>query len=574
MSRPLIVLKFGGSVLASPDRLSLAVHETYRRVRAGYSVAAVVSAFGGRTDELAARAASFGDPSASASAALLGLGETESAALLTLALNEAGIRAEVLDEVAIGLRASGQPLDADPTDVDVDAMREALGESDVIVVPGFVARDRRGRRVLLGRGGSDLTALFLAERLNAARCRLIKDVDGLFEWDPARAGPRPRKYATIDWAGALRLDGSILQHKAIRFAKTARHAFEVASFNSRTPTRVGPFQTRYVEARPPRRPLRVALLGAGTVGLGVLRRLEQIPSLFEVVSVAVRDIPAAAARGVSPWLLTSRVPGPETPSAAVVVECIGGITPAREAILKALRAGIDVVSANKAVVAACSDEFERAARAGGASLRFSAAVGGAAPILEAVTRAARDAGVRSVRAVLNGTSSFVLSRVADGASLADAVSEAQQRGLAEADPSRDLDGRDAADKLCLIARAATGTALSPNDLPRDEINAATQLGGRTAQVAELDLSDSQPRAVVRLIELANGDPLARLRRGECGAVIESRAGTRSFVAGTGAGRWPTAEAVLADLLELSREVDSAAAPETDESSLARPVEAA
>jgi len=553
MHRPLIVLKFGGSVLAAPERLSLAVHETYRRTRAGYAVVAVVSAFGGRTDALAARAAAFNDAPASATAALLGLGENESAALLALALNEAGVRAEVLDEAAIGLRAEGPALDANPVGVDVAALRGGFRESDVLVVPGFVGRDARGRRVLLGRGGSDLTALFLAERLGADRCRLIKDVDGLFEWDPARPGPAPRKYASLDWTAALRLDGSILQHKAIRFAQAANLAFEVAAFNSRRPTHIGNLPTRFAAPAPSLPPLRVALLGAGTVGLGVLRRLERLPDYFRTSAVAVRDAASAAERGVPRHLLTTDVEAPAAEGRAdVVVECLGGITPADAAIRGALRAGVHVVSANKAVIAARFAGFQEAAERGGATLRYSAAVGGAAPVLEAVARASAGAGVRSVRAVLNGTSSFVLSRFAAGESWEDAVAEAQRRGLAEADPSRDLDGRDAADKLCLIARAA-GWALGPEEIAREGIDAQSAARPRLAQVAELNLRGGRCTARVTLASLDPGDPLESLGPVGCGALIEDRDGVHTFVAGTGAGRWPTAEAVVADLLELARE---------------------
>ncbi|HZJ70924.1 MAG TPA: aspartate kinase, partial [Planctomycetota bacterium] len=192
---PVIVLKLGGSVLAGEESLPVAVHEIYRWRRSGFAVVAVVSALAGDTEALLARAARDGEPSSPhATAALAKLGELRSAALLGVQLEQAGVPARVLMPAALRLRARGDPLDAHPVSLDATPLRRAFAAGDVAVVPGFFAHDAEGRAVLFGRGGSDLTALFLSARLRA-RCRLLKDVDGLYTGDPNAPGPAPIRYA-------------------------------------------------------------------------------------------------------------------------------------------------------------------------------------------------------------------------------------------------------------------------------------------------------------------------------------------------------------------------------------------
>ncbi|MCA9298883.1 MAG: hypothetical protein KDA28_07445, partial [Phycisphaerales bacterium] len=261
----LIVLKFGGSVLTDAKRLRIAVHEIYRWRREGWQVVAVVSALHGRTDALEADLHPHADPHARAS--YLASGEREAASLLGVQLDRAGLPASVFGPGQIGLLATGHPLDAHPYDVDRERLRDALDRDGVVVVPGFIANDTDGRIVTLGRGGSDLTALFLAHALDADRCRLIKDVDGLYDDDPARAGAR--RYDAATFEDALDTDGSIVQHKAVHFAIEHERPFELGRCNGTRPTSIGPGPTTFGEPDLPR-PLRVAILGHGCVGGGVL----------------------------------------------------------------------------------------------------------------------------------------------------------------------------------------------------------------------------------------------------------------------------------------------------------------
>src|SRR5690606_38633334 len=233
-----------------------------------------------------------------------------------------------------------------------------------------------------------------------------------------------------------------------------------------------------------------------------------------VTVAAVRDPTKPRALGEEPPALTSDVME-AVAGADVVVELIGGIEPARSAVAAALAGGAHVVTANKALVAEHGQALEALATARGRSLLYSASVGGSMPILEAI--AARPAGVRSIRAVLNGTTNFVLDQVSTGASFPEAVAAAQRAGFAEADPTRDLHGLDAADKLCVLA-GRLGASLRPEDVERDELSeasvtaalaAASSNGGPLRHVATLSLADGRPKAEVRLLQVGKGDPLAR-----------------------------------------------------------------
>jgi homoserine dehydrogenase len=242
----LTVLKFGGSVLRNEADLATAVAEIQRWLERDGRVVAVVSAFDGTTDRLLSQAREYVpqaergiEADAAATALLLATGELTTASLLTLALHRAGVGATVLSPCAIDLRTDGRGVDANPVAVDADAIRRALARTPVVVVPGFIGVDDSRQFTLLGRGGSDLTALFLANELGAGRCRLIKDVDGLYDRDPALPGPKAKRYETLSWDGALELDGKIIQHKAVRLAKDRALEFEVGAFGKTEATRVG-----------------------------------------------------------------------------------------------------------------------------------------------------------------------------------------------------------------------------------------------------------------------------------------------------------------------------------------------
>ncbi len=582
-AQKIIVLKFGSSVLRTPDDAPLVAHEVYRWVRDGWRVIAIVSALEGETDQLLSQAQRWEkNPHAAATALLASTGELRSAALLTLALDRAGIDAQVLDVAAIGLRTSGaRTLDSKPLRVNAPKLRRLLKRFPVLVLPGFLGRDSIGRTTLLGRGGSDCSALFLAHHLGA-RCRLVKDVDGLYEWDPQIPGSLPRKFRQLSWDDAHKLDGGIVQHKAIEMAKHHGQDFEVASLYRRDATQIGERRISFCDKSRRPLPTRVVLLGLGHVGRGVFEALSGLPDWFQVVGVAVRDKSRAA--DVPDHLLHDQLSDAIEVPCDVVVELIGDCEPACRSIRRVLQRGTNVITANKRLVALFGQELESLAQANDASIRWSAAVGGAVPLLEQLARLSPDDPAIAIRGVLNGTTNYVLDRWQSGLSFQEALAEARVAGFAEADASRDLDGLDAADKLVLVHRQITGQWLHSDDVQREPLNATRlrqwESGPRPTirQVASWSIRanqnivDANPhdfslplvgraregghRLRVSIVALPQNHPLARLKLAENGALLRTARGARLIVRGKGAGRWPTTEAVLSDLFDVAARIGS------------------
>jgi homoserine dehydrogenase len=240
----IVVLKFGSSVLRTEADHTRAVHEIYRHVRRGQRVVAVVSATGQATDGLLGTARRLSEtPAPAALAALLATGERASAALLAIALDAAGVPATLLDPIDAGLEVDGPVLDGDPVALDTRCLRRALARYPVVVLAGFFGGGSDGTPALLGRGGTDLTALFVARSIRAQRCKLIKDVAGVYESDPASSETAPRRYATLTWEDAEAVGGELLQPKALRFARTHRLSFAVGALGSSRGTRVGAART-------------------------------------------------------------------------------------------------------------------------------------------------------------------------------------------------------------------------------------------------------------------------------------------------------------------------------------------
>jgi homoserine dehydrogenase len=557
MSEAIVCLKFGSSVLRTAADLPWCVQQIYAHVRRGERVVAVVSAFAGVTDALYARAREHGGDE-HATAALVATGEHEAAALLALALDRCGVPARLLSPQAVQLRTRGSALDAEPAEVATQPFRQALAERPVVVFPGFCGVDGGGHATLLGRGGSDLTALFLAERLGA-RCVLVKDVDGLYERDPALPGPPPSRYARLTWEEALRVGGKVVQPKTLRTARLHGRSLEIRAIGSPLGTVVG---AQPAELAPPaaHRPLRVALLGLGVVGGGVYERLRQRPDLFDVVAIAVRSPARHVQRGVPAGLLTTNPWATLAADPDVVVEALGGVTPASDLLLAALLDGRRVVTANKAALAAHHGRFAPFLAGPFPRLRASAAVGGAVPVLEAIDALlAAGAGappLARVRGVVNGTCNYVLDRLADGLDLASAIAEAQAAGYAEPDPTFDVSGHDAAHKLTLIVARATGRV--PERVDVQGLDAATAPLQRDAIAAgrRVKLVASWDGAVARvaLESLPPDDALAAARAEENVVELVLADGTVRRLAGRGAGRAPTATAVIADLLDVLADV--------------------
>lgn len=561
----IVVLKFGSSVLRTRDDLPAVASEIYRHAREGRKVVAVVSALAGETDALIAEAAAAGAGALSRHAPrLISLGEERSAALLAITCETIGLDARILGARAISLRAGGPVNDAEPVGVDAEALRSELARRDVVITPGFVALGAAGEPVLLGRGGSDLTAVFLAAALGLSETTLMKDVDGVYDRDPAIAGASALRYRRLDWQGARDVAGRLLQPKAIDFAAAHKIAIRVLRLNGEDGTLIS---SRAAPPSPAKRSarLRVAVAGLGLIGEGAALRLSRANPDYELCAALVREpfrerpfLPIGQVTNDLTAFLSTR---PD-----VVIDALPDGAAGRALIRAALARGVSIVTANKQAIAGAMAEFDALAEESGASFAFSPSVGGGAPLLEAVLRAGGAA--RSIEAALNGTVNFILTSLAQGGSFAEAVKAAQLAGFAEPDPSADLSGADARAKLAILSYAAFGREIDLEAIEVEALDAEkaarfAAAGGSWKQLARLERRDDGALAASVRFERRDDDPLfagalweanaLRLRL-EDGRVIECR--------GKGAGRRPTVESILADLADVRRKLTGRASAET------------
>lgn len=292
-------------------------------------------------------------------------------------------------------------------------------------------------------------------------------------------------------------------------------------------------------------PLRVALAGCGVVGGGVLPRLLDRPDIA-LVGVLVQSRGKVRSPEPAPELVVTDPAALLAQEPDVVIDALSDASLSLALIRAALSRGIHVVSASKQAVAADVDGLSALATASSVSLRYSAAVGGGVPMLETMQLAREMGPIRRIEAVLNGTVNFLLNRLATGYPFEAALAEAQAAGLAEADPSADLTGRDAAAKLFLLSRAAFGPGAR---LPDRVETLGPDFRPGQAPVRQLAVAD-RTRGEITLAPVA-GDPLFADLPDAGNAIritlADGRVLTRS---GLGAGRGPTAENVWADLTDL------------------------
>lgn len=554
MSVAVCVLKFGSSVLRSEKDLPRVGGEIYRAIRSGQKAAVVVSAYEGVTDRYIECARKDGLlPSSPAYADLVAQGEFISAHALVQHLAGLGMSADLATPRRLGLIAIGPRDDAEPSRIDHTALADVLTGHDVIVIPGFSAIGEHGGTRLLGRGGSDLTAIFLARALGAPAARLIKDVDGVYERDPAKAADA-RRYQTISWRDANRVSDALIQPNAIAFAEACGVDIEIASIGQGDETRIG-MMTEPPVAPKPRHPLRIALAGCGTVGGGVLERLRGEPERYEACGLLVRDAGSYAGLGGDLPVVTSQDALLDT-APDILIETINGAD-ARALHLAAFEAGADVISANKQALASDLQGLLQAGALSDRRILYSAAVGGGAPILETVSAVRARQPIVRIDAILNGTMNYLLSEVEVGTPLRAALAMAQQSGLAQADPRADLEGQDVLAKLRLVAFAAFGSTLGGLNIPIDQLERGDVAGElaikpSTRQIARLRWNKGRIGAEIRLETVEPGS-LFHDTRGEANAIrIETASGEIITARGKGAGRAPTTEAVMGDLGEIER----------------------
>jgi homoserine dehydrogenase len=327
----------------------------------------------------------------------------------------------------------------------------------------------------------------------------------------------------------------------------------------------GPHSSRPAALVPPRRHCRVALLGLGTVGTSLARRLLGHPTPgLELTHILDRRIDDKRHALPGPCVSTTRFEDILASDVDIVVELIGGISPSAEWIEASLRCGKSVVTANKEVIARFGPSLLTLAARQGRQLRFEAAVGGAMPIVRAVGDGLAGDRVTRIVAILNGTSNAILSEMeATGCTLADAIEDVRDRGVAEADPSADVDGLDARAKLAILCALAFRLRVDPTEITTRSLAAigpsnleqARRRGATIRQLAcaEYDAGRSALTAWVAPAMVRGDSIFARTVGSQNAAVMTSAHAGDLGIFGAGAGGEATAVAVIADLLAIARD---------------------
>ena len=315
-------------------------------------------------------------------------------------------------------------------------------------------------------------------------------------------------------------------------------------------------------------PLKIAVLGAGTVGSQVVRLLQEqgadlsarVGAELKIIGVAVKD-PARSRHGINPNLLTTDSKS-LVKNCDILIEVMGGIEPAKSLILEAMQNGASVVTANKALLARHGSELLVAADKAGVDLYFEASVAGAIPLLRPIRESLAGDTVNRVMGIVNGTTNFILSKMeTDGADYQDVLAEAQSLGYAESDPTADVEGHDAAAKAAILATLAFHTPVTIDDVYCEGITRVTKADMDAAQsmgfvikllaVAERQAQDS---IVVRVhpTMVPKSHPLANVRGVFNAVFVEAESAGELMFFGRGAGGAPTASAVLGDVVAAAR----------------------
>ena len=319
------------------------------------------------------------------------------------------------------------------------------------------------------------------------------------------------------------------------------------------------------------RPLRIALLGAGSVGAQVARLLTEnkselaarVGAELDLVGIAVRDLGSKRADGVPAELLTTDAESLIL-GADIVIEVMGGIEPARTYILQALNSGSDVITANKALLATHGTELFDTAEQVGAQLYFEAAVAGAIPIIRPLRESLAGDKVNRIMGIVNGTTNYILTKMhEDNREFADVLKEAQALGYAEADPTADVEGFDAAAKAAILSGLAFHTRVTVDDVYREGISKITLEDVSIAKsmdhvikllaIAELTPAD-EISVRVHPVMIDKSHPLASVRDAFNAVFVEAESAGPLMFYGRGGGGAPTASAILGDVLAVSRHI--------------------
>ena len=318
--------------------------------------------------------------------------------------------------------------------------------------------------------------------------------------------------------------------------------------------------------------INVGIIGLGTVGTGALRILQNNADLIrhrvgvpvEVKKIAVRDLRLDRGMSVPSSLLTtdaSKVV--QDPDTDIVVELIGGYQPAKDLILSAIAHRKHVVTANKALLAAHGAEIRAAARRAGVTVGFEASVAGGIPVIKALKEALAANRILSIYGIINGTSNYILTKMTDeNRSFADVLAEAQKAGYAEADPTFDVGGIDTAHKLTILVHLAFGIDIGPNDIYTEgitgisplDIDFGRTLGYKVKLLAIAKMHDGKVEARVHPTMVPDEYPVAKVGGVYNAIQIVGDACQDIMLYGRGAGSLPTGSAVVADIMDIGRQI--------------------
>jgi len=316
--------------------------------------------------------------------------------------------------------------------------------------------------------------------------------------------------------------------------------------------------------------IKVGLIGFGTVGSGVVKILQKNSGLIEkrmgakIIVKRIADIDVKTDRGVklSPGILTKKADEVIKDSEInIVMELIGGIEPAKTFILSAIQNKKHIVTANKALLALHGDEIFRTAHRFGVDVNFEASVGGGIPLIRSIKEGLVANRIHSIFGILNGTSNYILSKMTnEGKSFREVIKEAQERGYAEADPTYDIEGIDAAHKLAILIRLAFGTSIQfreisiggISEITPTDIQFSREFGYRIKLLAITKIDNGKIEARVHPTMIP-GNHLLSTVEGVFNAIyIKGDAAGPTLFYGQGAGQMPTGSAVVSDLVELGR----------------------
>ena len=318
--------------------------------------------------------------------------------------------------------------------------------------------------------------------------------------------------------------------------------------------------------------IKIGLIGFGTIGTGVVKILQKNSAVIrqrlgvslELQRIADLDITAARDVTVRRDLLTTNAAAVlDDPAIDIVVELMGGIEPARKFILRALKNGKHVVTANKALLAEHGDEIFLAAAKSNVDVSFEGSVGGGIPIIRALREGLAANNILGIFGILNGTSNYILSRMTEqGEQFEDILRDAQERGYAEADPTLDIEGIDAAHKLAILAHLAYGKKIRFKEIYTEgisritplDIEFARQLGYKIKLLAICRGNGQEIDARVHPTLIPEGHLLSRIDGTYNAIFLEGDAVGPCMLYGQGAGMLPTGSAVVSDVMELSRNI--------------------